>query len=103
MGFTPFSMGRMLIRINTAYGMPKTYEAQEHSFHHGRSNGRADASVLRIFPDQVTQPEPPRRAGRGVRRRLLQQPAVCTVAFYLGQRAVAEQDRRLRQRGGFSR
>jgi choline-sulfatase len=44
--------------------MPRSHEAQEHSFHHGRSNGRADVADLRPVADQVA--ESSRLAAQGV-------------------------------------
>src|SRR3546814_5829823 len=73
--------------------MPRIHEAQEHSFHHGRSNGRANVADLRSFADQAAESVAPGRAGRGVRRRVLQQPPLRAVALYPGERSVAQQDR----------
>jgi hypothetical protein len=41
----------------------EAHEAQEHSFHHGRSNGRADVADLRTVADQVAESEPPAAQG----------------------------------------
>jgi choline-sulfatase len=44
--------------------MPRSHEAQEHSFHHGRSNGRANVADLRPVADQTAESQ--RLAAQGV-------------------------------------
>jgi choline-sulfatase len=64
MGFTPFSMGRMLIRINTAYGMPKPMKRKNILF---IMADQMAAPMLPIYgPSPIKLPNLSRLAAQGV-------------------------------------
>ena len=79
----------------------RPHEATQHPVHHGRPDGRALAAHLQLIPHQDAALEPPGRTGGSVRRCVLQQPAVRTLALHPGQRATAQPHWCLRQRCGF--